>query len=90
MCKTNVCNIKITCGNYFPKIDQFLFLYFMCFFSCKIDSSKSDSDKNEYRLIKLSNGLKELLIKSSNPFFDEEEPAAVCLKVRVGFLMIQN
>lgn len=47
--------------------------------------TKSESDKNEYRLIKLSNGLRALLIKSSKTTLDKEEPAAVSLIVNVGF-----
>lgn len=46
---------------------------------------KSEGDKKEYRLIKLSNGLKVLLVKKANESSsDSEELAAAALTVRVG------
>jgi secreted Zn-dependent insulinase-like peptidase len=43
---------------------------------------KSPADKKDYRLIKLSNGLKVLLVSSSS--FRSNKPAGVSLQISVG------
>ena len=45
---------------------------------------KSEGDKKEYRLIKLQNGLKALLIRNFDESSKDELPAAACLNVGVG------